>query len=57
MVVFFSLLLGEALGELGFTNEQVSLALTQIATRAVHPASEYATAQWIKPHSDVCRLI
>ncbi len=48
--------LGEALGELGFTNEQAALALTQIAIRAVHPASEYATAQWIKPHSDVCRL-
>lgn len=48
--------MGEALGELGFTGEQVSLALTQIAIRAVHPASEYATAQWIKPHSDVCRL-
>ena len=46
--------LGEALGELGFTNEQAALALTQIAIRAVHPASEYATAQWIKPHSDVC---
>ena len=46
----------EALGELGFTGEQTALALTQIAIRAVHPASEYATAQWIKPHSDVCRL-
>ena len=48
--------LGEALGLLGFTGEQTALALTQIAIRAVHPASEYATAQWIKPHSDVCRL-
>ena len=48
--------LGEALAGLGFNNEQVSLALTQIAIRAVHPASELATAQWIKPHSDICRL-
>lgn len=48
--------LGEALGSLGFNNEEVSLALTQIAVRAIHPASEYATAQWIKPHSDICRL-
>lgn len=48
--------LGEALGSLGFNNEQASLALTQIAIRAVHPASEYATAKWIKPHSDICRL-
>jgi len=48
--------MGEALTSLGFSNEEVSLALTQIAIRAVHPASEYATARWIKPHSDICRL-
>jgi len=48
--------LSEALGSLGFNNEEVSLALTQIAIRAIHPASEYAIAQWIKPHSDICRL-
>ena len=48
--------LGEALVSLGFNNEEAALALTQIAIRAVHPASEYATAQWIKPHSDICRL-
>ena len=48
--------LGEVLGSLGFNNDEVSLALTQIAVRAIHPASEYATAQWIKPHSDICRL-
>jgi Transposase len=48
--------LGEALAHLGFTGEQVSLALTQIAIRAIHPASELATALWIKPHSDICRL-
>ena len=48
--------MGEALASLGFNKEEVSLALTQIAVRAVHPASEYATALWIKPHSDICRL-
>jgi transposase len=48
--------LGEALGSLGFNNEQAALALTQIAIRAVHPASELATSLWIKPHSDICRL-
>ena len=48
--------LGETLVSLGFNNEEAALALTQIAIRAVHPASEYATAQWIKPHSDICRL-
>ncbi|MCR4603644.1 MAG: IS1634 family transposase, partial [Prevotella sp.] len=48
--------LGEALGSLGFTVEQTALALTQIAIRAIHPASELATSLWIKPHSDICRL-
>lgn len=46
----------EALSRLGFTGEQASLALTQIAIRAIRPASELATSQWIKPHSDICRL-
>lgn len=41
--------MGEALCSLGFNSEEASLALTQIAVRAIHPASEYATAQWVKP--------
>ena len=48
--------LDEALGRLGFDGEQTALALTQIAIRAIHPASELATSQWIKPNSDICRL-
>lgn len=40
----------------GFTEEQTALAVTQIAIRATHPASEQATAKWIKNNSDICRL-
>ena len=48
--------MGEVLMREGFSREQVALALTQIAARAVHPASELATAEWIRTRSDVCRL-
>jgi len=40
--------MGEALMREGFSREQTALALTQIAARAVHPASELATAEWIR---------
>lgn len=40
----------------GFTEEQAALAVTQIAIRATHPASELATARWIRNNSDICRL-
>ena len=48
--------MGEALMREGFSREQTALALTQIAARAVHPASELATAEWIQTRSDICRL-
>ena len=44
------------LEEMGWSNEQVQLALTQIASRAVYPASEYKTARWIKDNSGTCEL-
>lgn len=40
----------------GFTEEQTALAVTQITIRATHPASELATAKWIRNNSDICRL-
>lgn len=46
----------KALKRLGFTDSQTVLALTQIVSRAVHPASELATVDWIKKCSDICRL-
>src|SRR6266511_1101847 len=44
------------LEESGWSNEHVQLALTQIAKRAVYPASEYKTARWIKDNSGTCEL-
>ncbi len=40
----------------GFSEEQVQLALTQIISRAVYPASELKTASWIRDNSAVCEL-
>lgn len=48
--------IGQTLLSLGFTSEQTSLVVTQIAVRATHPASELATAGWIRNNSDVCHL-
>lgn len=36
--------------------EQVQLALTQIISRAVYPASENRTSKWIKENSSICEL-
>lgn len=36
--------------------EQVQLALTQIISRAVYPASENRTSKWIKENSAICEL-
>jgi transposase len=40
----------------GFTEPQCALALTQIISRAVYPASELNTSKWIKDNSAVCEL-
>jgi len=39
-----------------WTEEQISLAYTHIISRAVFPASELGTANWIKENSAVCEL-
>src|SRR5580765_6329501 len=44
------------LEQTGWSREQVHLALTQIVSRAVYPASEYKTARWIKDNSGICEL-
>jgi hypothetical protein len=36
--------------------EQVQLAMTQIVSRAVYPASENKTSNWIKENSSICEL-
>lgn len=40
----------------GFTQEQATLAATQVISRAVYPASELKTTRWIKENSAVCEL-
>lgn len=47
---------GEFLTDLGWDAEKVQLAITQIISRAVYPASELKTARWIKENSAICEL-
>ena len=44
------------LSNIGFSEEAVQLALTQIISRAVYPASELETSRWIQENSAVCEL-
>ncbi|WP_218043746.1 IS1634 family transposase [Flavobacterium gawalongense] len=39
-----------------WSEEQIQLALTQIISRAVYPASENRTSKWIKENSAICEL-
>jgi hypothetical protein len=48
--------LPEFLKSQGWSQKEIQLALTQIIIRAVHPASELATAEWIRENSAVCEL-
>jgi PAS domain-containing protein len=44
------------LASIGFTEEEVQLAVTQIISRAVYPASELETGRRIRENSAVCEL-
>jgi len=44
------------LTNIGFSEEETRLAITQIISRAVYPASELETARWICENSAVCEL-
>jgi hypothetical protein len=48
--------LRERLCELGWEEEKIKLALTQIISRAVYPFSENRTSRWIKENSAVCEV-
>jgi hypothetical protein len=48
--------LKDYLSNIGFSEEEVQLALTQIISRAVYPASELETARWIRENSAVCSV-
>ncbi len=41
---------------LGWNEERIQLAMTQVISRAVYPGSELATSKWIKDNSAVCGI-
>lgn len=54
--IWDQLKLSEFLVSCGWNEEEVQLAATQVISRAVYPASELRTSQWIKENSAVCEL-
>lgn len=48
--------IGGFLKTIGWDDIAVKLALTQIISRAVYPASEFETTRWIKENSAVCEI-
>ena len=53
---FDQLGIGNFLRQIGWSEEQVSLACTHIISRAVYPASELKTVSYIKENSAICEL-
>ena len=41
---------------LGWSDENIKLATTQVISRAIYPSSELRTARWIKENSAICDL-
>ena len=48
--------LSELLSSLGWSEQQIQLAATQIISRAVYPASELKTSRWIRENSAIGEL-
>jgi hypothetical protein len=48
--------LKEKLEYLGWEEEDIQLALTQIISRAIYPFSENRTTRWIKENSAICEV-
>jgi len=48
--------IGQFLSQLGWDDDKVQLAITQLISRAVYPASELKTSRWAKESSAVCEL-
>jgi hypothetical protein len=44
------------LKQVNWSEEQISLAVTHIVSRAVYPASELRSSQWIRENSSICEL-
>jgi transposase len=49
--------LRRCLEQAGFADEDLSLAMAHIISRALFPASEHATAEWMKDNSGICELL
>ena len=41
---------------LGWSEEKIQLAMTQVISRAVYPGAELATSKWIKDNSAICDI-
>lgn len=48
--------LTEFLQTQGWSDNKIQLAATQVISRAVYPASELKTSQWIKENSAICEV-
>ena len=48
--------LTELFKTLGWSEEKIQLAMTQVISRAVYPGSELATSKWIKDNSAICDI-
>ena len=48
--------LTELFKSLGWSEEKIQLAMTQVISRAVYPCSELATSKWIQDNSAVCDI-
>ena len=48
--------LTELFENIGWSEEKVQLAMTQVISRAVYPGSELATSKWIKENSAICDI-
>ncbi len=56
VTAWHQLKLTELFRNLGWSEEKVQLAMTQVISRAVYPGSELATSKWIKENSAVCDI-
>ena len=50
------LALREKLESLGWSEQSIQLAITQIVSRAIYPYSESRTSRWIKENSAICEI-
>jgi len=48
--------LNELFKTLGWSEEKIQLAMTQVISRAVYPGAEQATSKWIKDNSAICDI-